>query len=93
MFSSPKPYEPLHRIAAKAGLMDFGKVLQQEMHELGIRTLLLYPGRTDTSIRDCSHPEYMSPDSVASATIALLCLPDDVVPYKFIFRPPVDTRI
>jgi uncharacterized oxidoreductase len=80
-------------IAAKTGLMGFGRVLQQESRQIGIRTLLVYPGRTDTGIRLDKHPEYMSPDSVAEAVVSLLNLPDDLVPYEFIFRPPTDLRI
>ena len=80
-------------IAAKSGLMGFGKVMQQEMHELGIRTLLVYPGRTDTDFRADSHPEYMRPESVATAIANVLALPDDAVPYELVLRPPVDTRI
>ena len=80
-------------IAAKTGLMGFGRVLQQESKEIGIRTLLISPGRTDTGIRADKHPEYMSPDSVAEAVVSLLNLPDDLVPYEFIFRPPTDTCI
>lgn len=88
----PREHMSLY-IAAKTGLMGFGKVLQQEMHELGIRTFLLYPGRTNTHIREDEHPEYINPDSVAQAVIAMLCLPNDLVPYEFVFRPVVDTRI
>ena len=80
-------------VAAKTGLMGFGRVLQQEMHELRIRTLLLFPGRMDTEIRPGAHPEYTSAESAAEAIVALLRLPDDLVPYELVFRPPADTRI
>lgn len=88
----PRTHMSLY-IAAKTGLMGFGRVLQQESREIGIRTLLIFPGRTDTGIRPDKHPEYMSPDSVAEAIVSLLSLPDDLVPYEFIFRPPTDTLI
>lgn len=88
----PRPYMSLY-IAAKTGLMGFGRVLQQESREIGIRTLLIFPGRTDTGIRPDKHPEYMSPDSVAEAVVSLLGLPEDLVPYEFIFRPPTDTLV
>jgi uncharacterized oxidoreductase len=80
-------------IACKTGLMGFGKVLQQEAKELGVRTTLFYPGRTNTAFRDDPHPEYMDPDSVAEAILDIMTLPSDLVPYEFTFRPPVDTTI
>jgi short-subunit dehydrogenase len=80
-------------VAAKMGLMGFGKVLQKEMRELGVWTSLVYPGRTNTSFRETDHPEYISPNSVAMAIVSLLCLPEDLVPYEFVFRPQCDTDI
>lgn len=80
-------------VAAKMGLMGFGRVLQKEMHELGLRTILLYPGRTNTGFRPDEHREYMSPESVAEAVVSLLSLPSDLVPHEFVFRPETDTEI
>ena len=80
-------------VATKMGLMGFGRIMQKEMHDLGVRTILIYPGRMNTSFRKDSHPEYTSPPSVAEAIIYLLCLPDDLVPYEFVFRPPGDIDI
>jgi short-subunit dehydrogenase len=80
-------------IAAKTGLMGFGKALQQEGKTLGVRTILLYPGRTNTNFRKIPHSEYMDPESVAYACASLLCLPEDIVPYEFTFRPECDTII
>lgn len=80
-------------VAAKMGLMGFGRVLQKEMHELSLRTILLYPGRTNTGFRPDDHPEYMSPESVAEAIVSLLSLPNDLVPHEFVFRPEIDTDI
>lgn len=89
---NPRPLMSLY-VAAKMGLMGFGKVIQKEMHEVGVRAILLYPGRTNTGFRSGDHPEYMSPDSVAEAIASLLCLPDDMVPCEFVCRPPIDTEI
>jgi NAD(P)-dependent dehydrogenase (short-subunit alcohol dehydrogenase family) len=80
-------------VAAKSGLMGFGRALQQEAGELSVRTMLIYPGRTNTHIREGHHPEYTSPRSAALIIAALLSVPDDLVCYEFSFRPPVDTRI
>jgi short-subunit dehydrogenase len=80
-------------IACKTGLMGFGKALQQESKVLGVRTILLYPGRTDTNFRETPEKKYMKPESVAYSCASLLCLPEDVVPYDFTFRPECDINI
>jgi short-subunit dehydrogenase len=80
-------------IAAKMGLMGLGKALQQESNALGIRTTLFYPGRTDTNFRKNPVPEYMKPESAAYACASILCLPDDIVPFEFTFRPESDINI
>jgi len=79
-------------VAGKCGLMGFGRTLQQEADQLGLRTILVFPGRTDTGIRAGSHPEYTAPGSAARVIAQLLAQPADLVPYEFVFRPPVDTR-
>jgi short-subunit dehydrogenase len=80
-------------VACKMGLMGFGKALQQEAKELGVRTMLCYPGRTNSSFRETPNSAYMDPESVAQAIASVLCLPSDVVPYEFTFRPEADTYI
>lgn len=79
--------------ACKTGLMGFGKSLQQEALDLGVRTVLFYPGRTNSNFRQIQNETYMSPESVAQAVISILCLPNDLVPYEFTFRPESDTYI
>lgn len=80
-------------IACKMGLMGFGRTVQQEARELGVSTTLFYPGRTNSNFRIVPNNDYMSPESVAQAVISVICLPDDIVPYEFTFRPEVDTFI
>ncbi len=80
-------------IASKTGLMGFGKALQQEAKMLGVRTILLYPGRTNTNFRKIPNCDYMSPESAAYTCASILCLPDDIVPYEFTFRPECDINI
>ena len=72
--------------------MGFGRVLQQEGPKLKVRTTLVFSGRANTNVRSGDHPEYTSPGSIGLAIASLLELPDDLVPYEFTFRPPVDTR-
>jgi short-subunit dehydrogenase len=80
-------------VACKMGLMGFGRVLQQESKEMGVRTTLFYPGRTNSGFRETRNSAYMDPESVAQAVASILCLPGDLVPYEFTFRPPIDTYI
>lgn len=80
-------------VAGKTGLMGFGKVLQQEAKQIGIRTTLFYPGRMNTSFREKPNDLYMHPESVARTIYSVLNLPDDIVPYEFTFRPEVDINI
>lgn len=80
-------------VACKMGLMGFGKALQQEANDLGVRTTLFYPGRTNSGFRETPNSAYMDPESVAQAVASVLCLPSDIVPYEFTFRPEVDTYI
>lgn len=80
-------------VACKTGLMGFGKSLQQEAKDLAVRTTLFYPGRTNTGFRETANEAYMDPKSVAQAIASVLCLPSDLVPYEFTFRPEIDTYI
>ncbi len=80
-------------VACKTGLMGFGKAMQQEAKKLSLRTILFYPGRTDSGFREIPNNEYMSSESVAQAIASVLSLPDDIVPYEFTFRPEIDTVI
>lgn len=80
-------------VAAKMGLMGFGKALQQESKQLGIHSILFYPGRTDTGFRKTPNQAYMKPESVAILIASVLSLPNDIVPYEFTFRPEVDINI
>jgi short-subunit dehydrogenase len=86
----PRPKISLY-VACKMGLMGFGKTIQQEANDLWIRTTLVYPGRTNSGFRETPNSAYMDPNSVARAIFSILCLPCDLVPYEFTFRPPVDT--
>jgi len=89
---SPRPTMSLY-VAAKTGLMGFGKVMQLEAKELGVLTTLFYPGRTNSNFRKTPNPAYMSPKSVAQTVISILNLPPDIVPFEFTFRPRIDTAI
>ncbi len=80
-------------VACKMGLMGFGKSLQQESKDIGVRTTLFYPGRTNSNFREAPNDAYMDPKSVAQAIASVLCLPSDLVPYEFTFRPEIDTYI
>jgi short-subunit dehydrogenase len=80
-------------VACKTGLMGFGKTLQQEGLELGVRTTLFYPGRTNSGFRENPDPAYMDAEGVAVSIASVLSLPSSVVPFEFTFRPQSDTYI
>jgi short-subunit dehydrogenase len=88
----PRPQMSLY-VACKTGLMGFGRCLQQEAHELGVRTTLFYPGRTNSGFRQASVAGYMDSDSVARAILSTLTLPPDLVPHEFTFRPEIDVTL
>jgi NAD(P)-dependent dehydrogenase (short-subunit alcohol dehydrogenase family) len=73
--------------AAKKGLQGLTDVFRKEARERNVRVTSIYPGGTDTGFRAQARPHYMRPESVAEAIVALLTLPEDVVPHEFTFRP------
>jgi len=77
--------------AGKAGLDALTRIFRKECQPHGVRVTAVYPGGTDTAFRPVPRPDYMAPDSVAEALVALLKLPADVVPHEFVFRPEVET--
>ena len=77
--------------SCKVGLMGFAQTLQQEYAENKIKTVIVYPGRMNTSFREISNEEYMKPTSVANAIFRIVSLPKDIMPHEFVFRPQLDT--
>jgi NAD(P)-dependent dehydrogenase (short-subunit alcohol dehydrogenase family) len=78
--------------AAKKGLQAMTDIFRKEAHPFNIRVTSIYPGGADTSFRKTRRPEYMHPESVASAVYAALTLPKDLVVHHLTFRPMVETN-
>jgi len=89
---SPRTEMSLYN-SCKAGLMGYGRSLQQEAAMLNVRTILFYPGKINSAFRPDDHSEYMSCDSVANLVFTVLSLPSDILPREFRFTYPVDDRI
>lgn len=78
--------------AGKAGLDALTRIFRKEMQPHHVRVTAVYPGGTNTAFRAQPRPDYMAPESAAEAILALLKLPDDVVPHEFVFRPEVEVN-
>lgn len=76
--------------AMKQGLAGFSAILMKEAQPHGIKVTSLFPGGTDTNFREAERPQYMQPESVASAIAQILTLPADLVMHEMTFRPPVE---
>ncbi|MGL6258742.1 SDR family oxidoreductase [Vibrio sp. WXL210] len=76
--------------AMKQGLAGFSAILMKEAQPHGIKVTSLFPGGTDTNFREAERPQYMQPESVASAIAHILTLPADLVMHEMTFRPPVE---
>ena len=68
--------------ASKFGALGFTDTLREELRPKGIRVIALIPGATDTAIWDTLWPDaprkkMMSPDTVASAVVSALSLPQN----------------
>jgi len=78
--------------ATKAGLQMFADALRAEVRSAGIRVINVLPGATATDIwspdvLERYQAQMMSPESVASAVVALFQLPSDSHPETLILRP------
>jgi NAD(P)-dependent dehydrogenase (short-subunit alcohol dehydrogenase family) len=78
--------------AAKAGLDALTAVLRKELRPFGIKVSSVYPGGTNTTFRAQVRADYMRPESVAEAIVAVLTLPSDVAVHELTFRPMVETN-
>jgi NAD(P)-dependent dehydrogenase (short-subunit alcohol dehydrogenase family) len=78
--------------AAKAGVLQFTRVLRREVRGSGIRVTALLPGATNTAMWDTLWPDaprerMMSPADVAEAALSAILLPDNAVVEELIVRP------
>jgi len=82
--------------ASKHGALGFTDTLREELREKGIRVIALLPGATDTAIWDTLWPEaprkrMMKPETVATAVVNALLLPDDGTVEEVSVRPSAGT--
>lgn len=78
--------------AAKSGLQALTRVYRKEARPHNIRVSAVYPGGVNTTFRPSPRPDYLKPESVAQAVVALLTLPEDLIVHDLTFRPMVETN-
>lgn len=76
--------------ASKSALESYSKVLRRELQESGVRVLHLIPGGVDTAFRAAARPEYLTPDDVAAAALAMLQAPAGAHWHELVLRPQVE---
>ena len=82
--------------ASKHGALGFTDTLREELREKGIRVIAVLPGATDTAIWDTLWPDaprkkMMRPETVATAVVNALLLPDDGTLEELSVRPSAGT--
>ncbi len=78
--------------ASKQGALGFTDTLREELRPRGIRVIALLPGATDTAIWDTLWPKaprrkMMSAETVASAVVNALKLPENSAVEKIVLMP------
>ena len=82
--------------ASKFGALGFTDTLREELRPKGIRVVALIPGATDTEIWDTLWPaaprkKMMSPETVASAVVSVLSLPENSTVEELKLQPTTGT--
>jgi NAD(P)-dependent dehydrogenase (short-subunit alcohol dehydrogenase family) len=82
--------------ASKYGALGFTDTLREELRPKGIRVIALIPGATDTDIwntlwPDAPRKKMMSPETVASALVSALCLPENSTVEEIKLQPTAGT--
>jgi NAD(P)-dependent dehydrogenase (short-subunit alcohol dehydrogenase family) len=78
--------------ASKHGALGFTNTLRMDVRERGIRVIALLPGPTDTDIwnqfwADAPRERMMSPESVASAVLHAVTLPENATVEEIVLAP------
>jgi NAD(P)-dependent dehydrogenase (short-subunit alcohol dehydrogenase family) len=78
--------------ASKHGALGFTDSLREELRPRGIRVISLMPGATDTDIwqqfwSDAPRAKMMSPQSIASAVLAAILLPENATISELVITP------
>jgi len=76
--------------ASKSALESYSKVLRRELQDTGVRVLHLIPGGVDSGFRATARPEYLAPEHVASAALAMLQAPPGAHWHDVVLRPQVE---
>lgn len=76
--------------ASKGAFRALTGVMRREGKPLGIHVTGVYPGGIDTPFRAQARPDYLKPETVATAIVGLLRLPADAAVHELVLRPPVE---
>lgn len=78
--------------AMKWGLRGLTGVLVKEARPYGVKVTAVYPGGVNTAFRAQPRPDYLRPDSVATAIVNVLFAPADLVVHELTFRPLAESN-
>ena len=78
--------------ASKTALDALAKVLRREMRPYNIKVCSVYPGGVDTAFRPNSRPDYLKPETVATAVINAINLPNEAAIDEIVIRPFVENN-
>ena len=78
--------------ASKAGLLQYSRVVREEVREHNIKVIDVLPGATETPIwhekvRQKHHDRMMQPESLAKFIVGFLKDDTNIVPEEIIFKP------
>ncbi len=76
--------------ASKAGFDALVKVFRKEVRNENIKVCSIYPGGVDTSFREISRPDYLSPESVADAIISMMGFDTNTSMDELVIRPMIE---
>jgi len=76
--------------ASKAGFDALVKVFRKEVRNENIKVCSIYPGGVDTSFRETSRPDYLSPETVADAIISMMGYDTNTSMDELVIRPMIE---
>lgn len=78
--------------ASKSALEALAKVLRREMRPYNVKVCSVYPGGTDTAFRAVERPDYLKPETVATAIVNAIKLPAEAAIDEIVIRPFVENN-
>ena len=76
--------------ASKAGLDALTNVFRKEVRGNRIRICSVYPGGVNTAFRENPRPDYLAPEAVADAVLAMTAFDENTAVDELVLRPIVE---